>query len=319
MWQQDGVLVRVPASTANLGPGFDTLGMALHLHLWIAMKPAETTVIRLHGSELAGIPTDESNLIYRVAHSVFRAAGVEGRPLEMDVYSEIPLTRGLGSSASAIIGGLYAANALIGHPLSQEQLFNMATLIERHPDNVGASLFGGIIAAAWDGEQTEHIRIEPHGDLSTVVAIPQFQLETKMARNVLPAHVSLADAVFNISRSSLLVAALSSGQLHVIATAMRDRLHQPYRASLIPGMPRILDEAPGHGALGVALSGAGPTLLAFTDKRRSNASLVSYMKETFLAHGVEATVMEVEISREGAVCCGTWDGISSVLAARINL
>ena len=318
MWQQDGVLVRVPASTANLGPGFDTLGMALDLHLWIAMKPAEATVIRLHGSELAGIPTDESNLIYRIAHSVFSAAGVEGRPLEMDVYSDIPLTRGLGSSASAIIGGLYAANALIGYPLTQEQLFNMATLIERHPDNVGASLFGGIIAAAWDGERTEHIRIEPHCNLSTVVAIPQFQLETKLARNVLPKQVSVADAVFNISRSSLLVAALCSGQFHVIETAMRDRLHQPYRAPLIPGMSRILDEATEHGALGVALSGAGPTLLAFTDKRQSSALLVSYMKKTFLAHGVEAKVMEMEISREGAVCCGTWDNMSSVLAARIN-
>lgn len=318
MWKEEGVLVRVPASTANLGPGFDTLGMALELHLWVAMKPAEQMRIRLHGSELHGLPVDERNLIYRTAQAVFREAGVEERPLALDVYSEIPLTRGLGSSASALIGGLAAANWLIGQPLTEQRLFDMATAIERHPDNVGASLFGGIIAAMWDGEQARHIRLDPPAGLGTVVAVPQFELETKKARHVLPERIDMADAVHNISRSSVLVAALASGRTELLAEAMRDRLHQPYRASLIPGMPGILEEAVRNGALGVALSGAGPTLLAFVDNRGDHDSLQAYMKQALRDHGVESRVMPLGISKEGAVRCGVWDDMAAVVAGRAD-
>lgn len=318
MWREEGVLVRVPASTANLGPGFDTLGMALKLHLWIAMKPADRTAIRLHGSNLDGIPTDESNLIYRIVQSVFAEAGIVQRPIEIDVYSEIPLTRGLGSSASAIVGGLVAANKLAGEPLELDHLYDMATAIERHPDNVGASLVGGIVAAAWDGKHTTYVRIEPDCHLSTVVAIPQFQLATKQARGVLPTQVDAASAVFNISRASLLVAALSNGRYDVLSEAMKDCLHQPYRAPLIPGMTYILEHAVQYGALGAALSGAGPTLLAMIDKRRNSHELVTFMKDIFAEHRIEAIVKELEPSREGAVCIGSWGDMASILSARMR-
>jgi len=317
MWREEGVLVRVPASTANLGPGFDTLGMALQLHLWVSMKPADQAIIRLHGSDLEGVPTDESNLIYRIAQKVFDEAGIDRRPIEMEVYSEIPLTRGLGSSASAIIGGLVAANQLIGEPLDAGRLYDMATAIERHPDNVGASLIGGIVAAAWDGEHTTYARVEPDRYLSTVVAIPQFQLETKQARGVLPSQVDMAKAVFNISRSSLLVAALSSGRYDILSEAMKDCLHQPYRAPMIPGMTHILEHAVQHGALGVALSGAGPTLLAFIDKRSDSQELISFMRDTFSEHRIDVVVKELEPSHEGAVCIGTWSDMESILSARM--
>ncbi|MBQ4900553.1 homoserine kinase [Paenibacillus sp. Marseille-P2973] len=266
MIRNEGVRVKVPASTANLGPGFDTLGMALTLYAWIEMKPAKATVFHLHGENLDGLPTDKSNLLYKVAQSVFDEAGVSLPELEITMYSDIPLTRGLGSSASAIVGALYAANLLIGSPLSLGRLFNMATALEHHPDNVGASLYGGIITAVWDGAHAEALRIEPPEQLDVLVAIPDFQLSTSKAREVLPKQIGMSDAVYNISRASLLTAALTMGRLDLIKDAMRDRLHQPYRASLVPGMGRILEEATEHGALGTALSGAGPTLLALVDR-----------------------------------------------------
>ncbi|MBD8500767.1 homoserine kinase [Paenibacillus arenosi] len=314
MMQQNGVLVKVPASTANLGPGFDTLGMALSLYTWIGMKPAETTVVRMFGPELGGLPADETNLIVQVAKRVFIEAGIEFCPLEIDVYSEIPLTRGLGSSASAIVGALVAANALLNSPLSDQQLFDMASAWERHPDNVGASLFGGIVVASWDGKQARHVRLEPHRSLGAVVAIPKFHLETKAARGVLPEQVSMADAVHNVSHSSLLVAALSTGQFELLYDAMQDRLHQPYRMSLVPGMKRVLEESRKYGAYGVALSGAGPTILALVNQLQSNDELVAFMNDTLQQCGVEADVFLLEPSSVGAACLeGSADDIYSLI------
>lgn len=286
------VIVKVPASTANLGPGFDSLGMALSLYTWIEMKQSDETVFHLHGEGKDELPRDKSNLVYKVAQMVFLEAGVSVPELEIAMYSEIPLTRGLGSSATAIIGALAAANALIGEPLSRDRLFQMATALEGHPDNVGASLFGGIIVAAWDGETAQHVRLEPPSQLETLVAIPAFQLSTEKARHALPSGVSMADAVFNVGRSSLLVAALASGELGLIRHAMRDRLHQPYRAALIPGMTEILERAAEYGALGAALSGAGPTLIAFVDAAGSEkAALESFLQRTLQKEGIAAETM----------------------------
>ncbi|MEK3716986.1 homoserine kinase [Paenibacillus sp. FSL R7-0333] len=281
--------VKVPASTANLGPGFDTLGMALSLYAWIEMEEAAETVFHLYGDEMAGLPRDKSNLLYKVAQMVFAEAGVQVPELSISMYSEIPLTRGLGSSASAIIGALAAANAMIGSPLGQAKLFDMATTIEKHPDNVGASLFGGIITAVWDGEHADYIRIEPPQELEFLVVIPEFELETVKAREALPAEVTLGDAVHNISRTSLLTAALAAGRLDLIGTAMQDRLHQPYRAPLVPGMAKLLAEAPGHGALGIALSGAGPTLLCMVDRsEQRKQELELFLTETMQENGISA-------------------------------
>lgn len=281
--------VKVPASTANLGPGFDTLGMALSLYAWIEMEEAADTIFHLYGDEMAGLPRDKSNLLYKVAQMVFAEAGVEIPELSISMYSEIPLTRGLGSSASAIIGALAAANAMIGSPLSPAKLFDMATAIEKHPDNVGASLFGGIITAVWDGEHAEYIRIEPPQELEILVVIPEFELETVKAREALPAEVTVSDAVHNISHTSLLTAALAAGRLDMLGTAMQDRLHQPYRAPLVPGMEKLLAEAPGHGALGIALSGAGPTLLCMVDRKEARKQeLEQFLTRTMQEHGISS-------------------------------
>lgn len=284
--------VKIPASTANLGPGFDTLGMALSLYAWIEMKPSEHTVFHMYGEQLEGVPGDKSNLIYQVAQQVFEAAGVAVPELEISMYSDIPLTRGLGSSASAIVGALAAANALIGSPLSDAKLFDMATSIEDHPDNVGASLYGGIVTAIWDGQHADCIRLEPDVNLEALVVIPHFQLSTSKARQVLPSEFGMKDTVYNISHSSLLVAALATGQLDKVAAAMKDRVHQPYRAALVPGMTEVLEDAHKHGALGAALSGAGPTLLVLADRRSDRkAELENYVTSKMQEAGIESTVM----------------------------
>jgi len=286
------VRVKVPASTANLGPGFDTLGMALNLYAWIEMGVAEQTTIHLHGDNMNGVPTDKSNLIYEVAQMVFKQSGVHIPELEISMYSDIPLTRGLGSSASAIIGALAAANALAGDALSIDELFLLATKLEDHPDNVGASLFGGIVVAAWDGERADYIRLTPDERLEVLVAIPEFQLATEKARNVLPKQIPMKDAVYNVSHSSLLVAALATGDFGMIRHAMKDSLHQPYRAPLIPGMSDILAGATDYGALGIALSGAGPTLLALVDASSSRkAELERFLLDTLRRENITATTL----------------------------
>lgn len=299
------VIVKVPASTANLGPGFDTLGMALSLYAWVDMSIAEhETTITVHGDNLGGVATDKSNLIYKVAQLVFKEAGVEIPELTIAMYSEIPLARGLGSSAAAIIGALVAANYLAGSPLSDAQLFQMANRLEGHPDNVGAALYGGIVVAACgpDGE-ARHIRLQPHPQLQALVAIPAFRLPTEQARHALPKEVSMADAVFNTSHSSLLVAAFASGNLEMIRHAMQDRLHHPYRAPLIPAMPAILAGATSHGALGVALSGAGPTLIAFVDSQSGRKDeLAQFLLKTLQQEGIEAQAQWLWPSEAGPEC-----------------
>ncbi|MGG1515795.1 homoserine kinase [Paenibacillus oryzisoli] len=286
------VRVKVPASTANLGPGFDSLGMALNLYAWIDMAVADRTTVELIGDQMNGIPTDKSNLIYKVAQMVFAEAGVSIPELSISMYSEIPLTRGLGSSASAIVGALAAANALIGSRFSTYELFQMASRLEKHPDNVGASLYGGIVVAFWDDERAESIRLEPDSRLDVLVAIPDFQLSTEKARGVMPTQVAMKDAVYNLSHSSLFVAALATGNLGMIRHAMKDRLHQPYRASLIPGMQTLLDESENYGALGVALSGAGPTMLALVDAQSDRkAELEAFLRGTLAKEGISAKLL----------------------------
>lgn len=294
------VRVRIPASTANLGPGFDSLGLALELYAWLEMSAARQTVFHLYGEQTLGLPQDKSNLIYKVAQQVFERAGVEVPELEISLYSDIPLTRGLGSSASAIVGALYAANELIGAPLSQDDLFQMASAIEKHPDNAGASLFGGLVVAFWDGERAEHIRVTPAARLETVVAIPDFHLSTEKARKVIPPMLPLADAVFNIGHSNLLVAALCTGRYELIRHAMKDAVHQPYRAALIPGMLEVLAGATDHGALGAALSGAGPTLIALVDAEDDRMEeLERFLTDTLAKAGTPVSLRRLAISKEG--------------------
>ncbi|WP_134700038.1 homoserine kinase [Ammoniphilus sp. YIM 78166] len=285
------VQVRVPASTANLGPGFDTIGMAFQLYTTIRMRVADEPQVILYGEELQGLPTDTSNLVYRMAELIFAKANMEMPALCIEMKSEVPLTRGLGSSAAAIIGGLVAANYLAGDPFTKEEIFFMATELEGHPDNVGASLFGGIVIAVMEKERVPYIKVLPQPDLKALAVIPNFMLSTEKARGVLPEAYSRKDAVHSVSHASLLAAALATGQYEMLADAMKDRLHQPYRMDLVPGMATLLEESHHYGALGTALSGAGPTVISLL--KGDEEKLTRFFVDTLLEHGITAQTMSL--------------------------
>lgn len=293
------ILVKIPASTANLGPGFDSIGISLPLFTTIKMKKAEKLKITLVGNEMKKLPDNQDNLIYKSALYIFQKADLPIPQLEMVISSEIPLGRGLGSSGSAIVGGLVAGNILAGSPFSKEEIFQMAARIEGHPDNVGASLFGGIVISAKNqtNDLFSYIKIEPPKGLKVVAAIPAYELPTSKARDILPSSYSREDTVHAISHAALLAGALAAGNTSLLYEAMSDRIHQPYRMSIIPGLEELIATGKDYGALGVALSGAGPTVIAFADRRTDD--LEEHMRNTFLKHGVLSTTLSLNIDING--------------------
>ncbi len=293
------VKVAVPATTANMGPGFDCLGMALKLHNEIEMSLiAEGLLVEVRGEGAGDICTDENNIVFRAAQRVFEEIGQPCPGLSIKLTNHIPTARGLGSSASAIVGGLTAANRLKGNPLSHEKLLALATEIEGHPDNVAPALLGGIIISVVREGKVHCLKITPPKGLYTVVAIPDFQLSTHAAREVLPGTVTFQDAIFNLSRTALLVGALCEKRLDLLEVAGEDALHQPYRAKLVPGMTEVIKEARRAGALNVTLSGAGPTVIALTDG--PSPKVVQAMENSFIEAGVKCLVKVLEPTIAGA-------------------
>jgi homoserine kinase len=260
-------VVRAPATSANLGPGFDCLGLALDLWNEVHATP---------GGSLE--PGD--NLILRAANAVFEHVGATYPGFELHSTNRIPFSRGLGSSAAAIACGLLIANHCLGSPLDRSRLLRLATTLEGHPDNVVPCLLGGARVAliADDGQIIEaRIPIPIARELRAAVFVPDQPIATAHARGLLPASVPLADALFNVARASLLVAALASGQTDALAEATRDRLHQPYRAPLFPAGVTLLETAMQAGALGACISGAGPSVLALcADEPRADAVAAAF-------------------------------------------
>lgn len=303
MESRSQVRVNVPASTANMGPGFDTIGMAFQLYSSVEMAVAETTAIELIGPDMQGLPADKSNLLYEVAAGLFREAGQSAPELYIRAASDAPLTRGLGSSAAAIAGALVAANHLLGEPYTRDELFRMGTLLEGHPDNIGASLFGGVVVATMPEEKHQaipYVRLDPPDELKTLAIIPDFPLSTEKARNVLPQMYSKQDVIYNVGHSSLLVAALAQGRLDLLSQAMKDRMHQPYRAELVPGLSEILEGAAESGALGATLSGAGPTILCFYQTEEDLHNLSGFIESVMSKHGVSYRAMQLKPDKHGA-------------------
>ena len=293
------IRVQIPATTANLGPGFDTLGMALQLYNIIEMEEIEQGLqIEVEGEGWQHIPLNDSNLVIKVANLVFKRVHYQPKGLKLRLINNVPVSSGLGSSATAIVGGLVAANVLSGNKLSEKDLLVMATSLEGHPDNVAPALLGGLVIAGVVDGDVKYVRVNPPAGMRCVVATPEFPLSTKKARDVLPRKVPMSDAVFNISRTALLVASLLQGDLNLMSAAMDDRLHQPYRCSLIPGMKKVFAAAKLAGAKGVALSGAGPTLIAFTQGNEEHIAKV--MKDTFQENSVKCQVQIVDPTPEGA-------------------
>jgi homoserine kinase len=297
------VAVRVPATTANLGPGFDALGLALTLYNRLEVEPRPSGLeIELRGEGAHRLPTNSTNLAYRAFQRVFEQTGRPVPPVRMVGKICVPLSRGLGSSAAAVVGGLVAGNELAGRPLSAGELLHLATAMEGHPDNVAPALFGGFTAACLVDGQVDWVRLTPPPSLRAVVVIPEREVPTAQARAVLPEVVPRADAVLNVGRTALLVAAFATGELEHLRVAMHDRLHEPYRAALIPGMEEALAAAREAGALGAALSGAGSTLLALATDHFT--AIGDAMQAALSRHGLASRALTLSPDSQGAVVDG---------------
>jgi homoserine kinase len=273
-----GVVVDVPATTANLGPGFDCLGAALDLNNRFELRRIEGDDERfdliIEGSEGSHLRGGPDNLVYRAAQRVWKEAGEQPMAIEARVRLAVPPARGLGSSATAIVAGLMGANALIGEPLSREKLLELAIDIEGHPDNVVPSLLGGLcMTAKAASHRWRVIRCEWSPEVLAVVAIPAIRLSTSEARRVMPKVIAIPDAVTNLGSLTLLLQGLRTGNGDLIADGMHDRIHEPYRWGLIQGGRRVREAALEAGAWGCVISGAGPSLLALCS--RSTAAAVS--------------------------------------------
>lgn len=297
------VNVRVPATTANMGAGFDTFGMALAMYNTIGLRRLQGRGIRLAnvGSHTKSMEQPRDNLTVRAARRVFDTVHERFSGLEFKMYNVIPVSRGLGSSAAAIVGGLLAANLLLGEPLSREELLELAVELEGHSDNVAPALYGGFVSSCQRSGKTVVLRLTPPEQLRAVAAIPDFYLSTSRARKILSAEVRREDAVHNIQCAALLVGAMATGDLQLFATAFDDRLHQEQRYRLIKGAKRVLRAAKGAGALAAGLSGAGPTLIAFTDT--DGAAVRQAMRRAWFSCGVHPKVLVLEQDNEGAQGC----------------
>lgn len=294
------IKVRVPGTSANCGPGFDSIGLACSIYndLELTLSSKEELIIEIFGEGSNYIPRDERNIIWLAIKKLLQLANAPYKGAHIKMYNNIPLARGLGSSAAAIVSGLMAANAAIGNVFDKKKLLQIATEIEGHPDNVAPALFGGITLSIENDGDAKCLSFLPPKPLKLVVAVPEFNLSTKLSRKVLPAKFSLQDAVFNVSRTAFLVGSLMQGNFENLQEALQDKIHQPYRMELIPGMAEVFDSALNNGALGAALSGAGPCLIAFVETNEEKIGQA--MVETFNKHKVKSSYLILDIDTKGA-------------------
>jgi homoserine kinase len=297
------VTVTVPATTANLGPGFDCIGAALTLYnqFKFTRQAQGEMAIAVKGSEAERVKTDASNLLYQAFVKLYQHLGQTPPPVQIEIELGVPLARGLGSSATAIVGGLVGAHQLAGLPLSQTELMELAIALEGHPDNVVPALLGGCRLAATSVAGWEICDVPWDESVVPVVAIPNFELSTAEARRVLPTQVSRTDAIFNTAHLGLLLRGLETGRGEWIRAALHDRLHQPYRQALIPGYEAVHAAAMASGALGMVISGAGPTLLALVETAQAE-DVATAMKSAWQEEGITARVRSLAIDTQGASC-----------------
>ncbi|MDR7589917.1 MAG: homoserine kinase [Armatimonadota bacterium] len=305
--------VTVPATSANLGSGFDCLAMALDLRNEVEAALSDRPRVEVAGEGEDVLPRDERNTVYRAAEAVAARAGVRDVAFAFRCFNRIPLDRGLGSSAAARVAGIAAANRLLGSPLSPADLVRLSAELEGHPDNVVAAWVGGVTVAVRDGEGGVcWQRILPDRFPSVVLCVPELRVPTGEARARLPAQVSLQDAVFNTGRAALLVAALYNGDFGALAVATQDRLHQPYRELLVPGFADAVAAAREAGAWGAALSGAGSSLVAFCPAECAE-SVGEAMRTALARYGVHSRWRVSSVDVRGTVVEDapggeTWDG-----------
>ncbi len=292
------IRIRVPASTSNLGPAFDAAGIALrlYLHVEVTRRDGEASEIDFRGKDAHLVPRDRTNLIWRTMEEVAEESGRQLPSFSMRIENEIPITKGLGSSASACLAAAAAADFLCGLKLPREEWLKIATVREGHPDNAAPALYGGLVSCI-SGETILCSRAVFPPDWTIVAVTPDFELETKKARSVLPAEIPYRDAVFNLQRVAFLISQLSQGRRDGIREAMRDRLHQPYRGPLMPGLQEILDMDDERGLIGRALSGAGSTVVALADSCEDE--IAEHMCRIFRSRGLNAEARLLKADNDG--------------------
>jgi homoserine kinase len=297
------MIVRLPASTSNLGPGFDCFGLALKLYLTVRANtmPAgseQCRVITTGAKENETLPRNATNLIYRAMSVAARREGADLPPVQLVVQNEIPLASGLGSSAAAIVAGIKLAGLITERELSDQVIQKYASEFEGHPDNVAAALYGGFSASCISNNgNVVSARFEWPAQIRVLVVSPHSQLPTHVARAALPRTVTRIDAVHNLQRTALFTAALAQQRYDLFWEAMRDRLHQPQREALVPGLAEALALPRMQGLLGIALSGAGPSILALVDD--NDEEIGERIASCFRKHRIESTVRALEADNEG--------------------
>ncbi|MDR2933285.1 MAG: homoserine kinase [Oscillospiraceae bacterium] len=257
------VKIRIPATSANIGPGFDALGVAVSMYNYVYMRESDT--LSILSRDGADIPLDAENLVYKTVRRVYEACGKKLRGLALEQINNIPFARGLGSSSACIIGGLIGANEMLGGPLGQDEIIDMAAVMEGHPDNSTPALTGGLVTAVLDGGRVHYVKQDVSDDLKFAVIIPDFELKTSLARSVLPDTVSHVDARFNLARAALMAVSLYSGKYENLRAAADDRLHHPYRLELIPKGRDVMEMCYQNGAYASYVSGAGSSIMAIVD------------------------------------------------------
>ena len=298
-----GVRVMVPATTANLGAGFDCLGMALNLYNAFDFQLG-TGGFDAAGEGEENLLANGGRLIYRGWEAAYAYRDQAAPSVGIRIDSRIPISRGLGSSATAIVAGLCAANYLGNLALDDNELLSLAAGIEGHPDYAAPALLGGLVVTAGgddhhQGQGLHYIALDPPDNLQVVAAVPAFELSTARARSVLPKSVSYNDAVINVGRAALFVAAWTAERWDLFGQAMEDRLHQPMRGALAPGLAQVLESAKAAGALGAALSGAGPSVIALTLEDQA-AAVSEAMCSAFRHHGIDCKAIRTTPARQGA-------------------
>lgn len=296
------VSIRVPATSANCGSGFDTLGLACTLYNEVTYEITSSRGFQLEvtGEGAEYLKPCGRNLAFASFLRVWNEVTARERiGLKVTMHNRIPMSRGLGSSSSAIVAGIFAGNILSGNRFNDDELLGFATEIEGHPDNVAPALLGGFTISYMDGRKAHSLRVEPAKPLKFIAVVPERRLPTVLARQAIPKTVSHHDAVFNTSRASLLVGALLSGEYQYLASGLEDKLHQPYRAHLIPGLDDVFEAARNAGAYNAIISGAGSTVMAYADVKADHEKIARAMQDAFLKNNEPCAYHILDLDLDG--------------------
>ncbi len=292
------IKIKVPASTSNLGPGFDTLSLALDWYNEFVFKITKEG-LKITQSNSNKLPEDRTNLVYKSFCEVFKKLKKIPPGIDLDINCQIPLAAGLGSSATAIVSGLLAANTLLENALTKSEILSLATKLEGHPDNCAAAIYGGLTISVSQDEKVSVSQFPWPKELLVIVLIPDFELPTRISRELLPSKVSYGDATFNVSRTAYLLSSLLNKDWEGLKIGFQDRLHQPFRKDLVPGMQEVLNEALKQGACGATLSGAGPTLVAFVNDKSKAEAIGKAMTERWSEFKVQSTYKVLNVAIDG--------------------